>query len=164
MIRKALITLAVVLPVWVQAADFKIGFVNTDRIFRESNMAKQSQTKLEAEFSKREKAINQMGVDLKGLSEQFEKDAPTLSESQRLQRQRELVQKDQEFQSNRRAFQEDLAIRKNEELQKVLERANKVIKDLAVAESYDMIVQEAVYMNPKHDVTEKVIKSLNAAK
>jgi outer membrane protein len=71
---------------------------------------------------------------------------------------------DQDFQRSRREFQEDLALRKNEELQKVLEMANRVIKDVAKAENYDLILQEAVYMNPKHDITERVLRGLNAAK
>jgi outer membrane protein len=72
------------------------------------------------------------------------------------------VEQDREFQRKRREFQEDLNSRKNEELQSVIERANRVVKALAEAEKYDLIIQEAVYVNPKHDITDKVIKSLNA--
>ena len=146
------------------AADFKVGFVNTDRIFQEADAAKTAQTKLEAEFSKRQKKIEQQGEAVQDASRKLERDAPTLSETQRIQRQRDLVQMDQDFQRDRREFQEDLALRKNEELQKVLEMANKVIKDVAKAENYDLILQEAVYMNPKHDITERVLRGLNAAK
>ena len=146
------------------AADFKVGFVNTDRIFQEADAAKTAQTKLEAEFSKRQKQLEVAGEAVQDASKKLERDAPTLSETQRIQRQRELVQMDQDFQRSRREFQEDLALRKNEELQKVLEMANKVIKDVAKSENYDLILQEAVYMNPKHDITERVLRGLNAAK
>ncbi|MDP3519025.1 MAG: OmpH family outer membrane protein [Hydrogenophaga sp.] len=145
------------------AQDFRIGFVNTDRIFREASIAKLAQTKLEAEFSKREKEIEAIGTQLKTASERFERDAPTLSETQRGTRQRQLVEQDREFQRKRREFQEDLNVRKNEELQAVLERANRVIKQVAEAEKYDLVIQEAVYINPKHDITEKVITGLNNA-
>jgi len=146
------------------AQDFRIGFVNTDRIFREATIAKAAQVKLEAEFSKREKEIEGMGTQLKTASERFERDSPTLSEAQRGTRQRQLVDQDREFQRKRREFQEDLSVRKNEELQAVLERANRVIKLVAEAEKYDLVIQEAVYINPKHDITEKVITGLNNAK
>lgn len=146
------------------AQDFKVGFVNTDRIFREANTAKQAQSKLEQEFSRREKELAEMGNSLKGLSERYEREAPTLSESQRQQRQKQLIDQDREFQRKRREYQEDLNARKNEELQQVLERANRVVKQVAEAEKYDLILQEAVYINPKHDITDKVIKALNAAK
>jgi len=147
-----------------QAQDFKMGFVNTERIFREAASAKQAQAKLEQEFSRREKELLDAGNTLKAASEKFEKEAPTLSESQRNNRQKQLVEQDRDFQRKRREFQEDLNARKNEEQQVVVERANRAVKQVAEAEKYDVIFQEAVYINPKHDITDKVIKALNAAK
>ena len=147
----------------VHAEEFKAGFVNTDRICREASTAKAAQAKLEQEFSRREKELVDAGNTLKSATEKFERDAPTMAESQRLTRQRQLVDQDREFQRKRREFQEDLTVRKNEELSQVLERANKVVKQVAEAEKYDVILQEAVYINPKHDITEKVLKALNAS-
>lgn len=148
----------------VSAQEFKVGVVNLDRIFREASSAKAAQTKLEQEFSKREKELTDLGTQLKAASDKFEREAPTLSESQRTLRQRQLVDQDRTFQTKRREFQEDLSARKNEELQLVIERANKVVKTLAESEKYDLILQESVYVNPKHDITDKVIKALNAAR
>ncbi|MCU0924887.1 MAG: OmpH family outer membrane protein [Hydrogenophaga sp.] len=146
------------------AQDFRIGFVNTDRVFREANLAKAAQVKLEQEFSKREKELQGIGSQLKAASEKFEREAPTLPESQRVQRQRQLVEQDRDFQRKQREFQEDLNLRKNEELQQVLERANRIIRQVAEAEKYDLIIQEAVYINPKHDITDKVLSGLNNAR
>jgi outer membrane protein len=146
------------------AQDFKMGFVNTERIFREAASAKQAQAKLEQEFSRREKELVDAGNTLKAASEKFEKEAPTLSESQRNNRQKALVEQDRDFQRKRREFQEDLNARKNEEQQVVVERANRAVKQVAEAEKYDVIFQEAVYVNPKHDITDKVIKALNGGK
>lgn len=145
------------------AQEFKIGIVNLDRIVRESGPAKSAQTKLEAEFGKREKEINDLGNQIKVLSDRLEREAPTLSESQRAARQKQLVDQDREFQRKRREFQEDLNNRKNEELQAIIDRANRAVKTLAETEKFDLIVQEAVYINPKHDITDKVIKLLNAS-
>lgn len=146
----------------VQAQEFRIGFVSTDRIFKEASTAKTAQGKLEQEFAKREKDLVDLQVNLKSLADKFEREAPTLPESQRASRQKQLVDQDREFQRKRREFQEDLNSRKNEELQQVLERANKVVKLVAEAEKYDLVLQEAVYVNPKHDITDKVIKALNS--
>jgi outer membrane protein len=146
----------------VQAQDFRIGFVSTDRIFKEAATAKAAQTKLEQEFSKREKDLVDQSAALKSMAEKLEREAPTLSEGQRASRQKQLVDQDRDHQRKRREFQEDLTARKNEELQQVLERANKVVKQVAEAEKYDLILQEAVYVNPRHDITEKVIKILNS--
>jgi len=146
------------------AQDLRIGFVNTDRVFREANLAKLAQGKLEQEFSKREKELQALVTQLKTATEKFEREAPTLPESQRVTQQRQLVERDRELQRKQREFQEDLNMRKNEELQQVLERANRIIKQVAETEKYDLIIQEAVYINPKHDITDKVLNSLNAAK
>ncbi|MEY4267446.1 MAG: hypothetical protein RIS90_1981 [Pseudomonadota bacterium] len=144
------------------AQEFRIGFVSTDRIFKEASTAKAAQTKLEQEFSKREKDLVDQGASLKSAADRLEREAPTLSEGQRAARQKQLVDQDRDFQRKRREFQEDLNARKNEELQQVLERANRVVKQVAESEKYDLILQEAVYVNPKHDITEKVIKVLNS--
>jgi outer membrane protein len=148
----------------VSAQEFKIGFINTDRIFRDANSAKAGQAKLEQEFMRREKELNDQGAQIKATADKLEKESPTLSEAQRNTRQKQLTDQDRDFQRKRREFQEDLNVRKNEELQIVLERANKVVKQVAETEKYDFVLQEAVYVNPKHDITEKVLKVLNATK
>lgn len=163
--RALFVTLASGLVVGAAIAqDLRIGFVNTERIFREANLAKAAQTKLEQEFARREKEVQGLAAALKTASEKFEREAPTLPESQRVTRQRQLVDMDRDFQRKQREFQEDLNLRKNEELQQVLERANRVIKQVAEAEKYDLVIQEAVYINPKHDITDKVLSSLNSLK
>ena len=146
----------------VPAQELKIGYVNSDRVLRDALPAKAAQTKLEAEFSKREKDLNEMGNRLKAAGDKFEKDQPTLAESEKSRRQRDLVDQDREFQRKRREFQEDLNQRKNEELAAVVERANKVIKQIFETEKYDVILQEAVFAGPRIDITDKVIKALNA--
>jgi outer membrane protein len=141
--------------------DFRVGFVNTDRIFREATTAKAAQVKLEQEFSRREKELNDLGNTSRRLRRSSSaRRRPSLKAS--ANRQKQLVDQDREFQRKRREFQEDLNSRKNEELQQVLERANRVVKQVAEAEKYDLVLQEAVYINPKHDITDKVIKALNA--
>ena len=159
--QAALLSLGAICMTAVNAQELKIGFVNTDRIFREASTAKAAQAKLEQEFSKREKELMDLGNALKNASDKFEREAPTLSETQRNTRQKQLMEQDREFQRKRREFQEDLNTRKNEEQQVVIERANLAVKRVAETEKYDVIFQEAVYINPKHDITEKVLRALN---
>jgi outer membrane protein len=144
---------AVCASAWVQAQDLKIGYVNSDRVLRESKPAQAAQSKLEAEFGKREKELGDLANRLKAASDKFEKEAPTLSESERVRRQRELGEQEREFQRKRREFQEDLNQRKNEELSTVVERANRVIKQIFEQEKYDLILQEVVFAGPKVDIT-----------
>jgi outer membrane protein len=147
-----------------QAQELKIGYVNSEQVLRDANPAKAAQTRLQAEFGKREKELADQGTRLKAAGDKLEKDAPTLSESERGRRQRELLDQDREFQRKRREFQEDLNQRKNEELSVVVERANRVIKQIFDTEKYDLIVQDAIHASPRIDITRKVIDALNAGK
>jgi outer membrane protein len=144
-----------------QAQEMKIGFVSTERIFREAAPAKAANAKIEQEFSKRDKDLQDMAARLKAMSDKLDKDAPVLSESDRGRRQRELADLDKDFQRRQREFREDLNQRRNEELATVLDRTNRVIKQIAEAEKYDIVFQEAVYISPRIDITDKVLKALN---
>ncbi len=145
----------------VQAQEAKIGFVNTERIFREAASAKAATAKIEQEFSKREKDLESLAARLKAQSEKLDKDAAVLSESERFKRQRDLAELDKDFQRKQREFREDLNQRRNDETATVLERANRVIKQIAEAEKYDIVFQEGVYVSPRIDITDKVLKALN---
>lgn len=144
-----------------QAQESKVGFVSTERIFREAAPAKAAQAKIEQEFSRREKELQDMAARLKSMSDKLDKETAVLSESDRVKRQRDLADLDKDFQRKQREFREDLNQRRNEELAIVLERTNKVIKQIAETEKYDIVFQEAVYASPRIDITDKVLKALN---
>ncbi|MBL8275954.1 MAG: OmpH family outer membrane protein [Pelomonas sp.] len=148
----------------VQAQELKIGYVNSERVLREANLAKTAQAKLEAEFGKRDKDLRDLETKLRGAADKLEKDAPTLSENERNRRQRDVVEQERDLQRKRREWQEDLTQRKNEELSAVVEKANKVIKQIFDAEKYDLILQDAIHFSARVDITKKVIDALNAQK
>lgn len=145
---------------FAHAQGTKIGFVNTEKILRDSVPAKAAQTKIEAEFKKRDDEIQRIGNTLRTSAQKFEKDAPILSESDRNKRQRELANMDADLQRKRREFQEDFNRRRNEEFASIIERANATIKKIADTENYDLIIQDAVTVNPRVDITDKVIQAL----
>ena len=147
-----------------RAQELKIGYVNSERVLKEANPAKAAQAKLEAEFGKREKDLADVANRLKAAADKLDKDGPTLSDAEKARRQRDLVEQDRDFQRKRREFQEDLNQRKNEELSGVVERANKVIKQIFDSEKYDLILQDAVHWSPRVDITKKVIDALNAGR
>ena len=165
--KSTLLTLATVAMLTLsapslRAQELKIGYVSSDRVLRDAAPAKAAQAKLETEFGKRNKDIDESAARLKAATEKLDKDAPTLAESERNRRQRDLVELERDITRKRREFQEDLNQRKNEELAAVVERANKVIKQIAEQEKYDLIVQDAVHWSARVDITDKVIKALNA--
>jgi len=139
----------------------KIGFVNTERVLRESTPAVAAQKKLEAEFSKREKELQDVASRMRGLSERLERDGSVMAESERVKRQRDITDMERDLQRRQREFREDLNQRRNEELAGVVEMANRAIRQIAESEKYDIIFQEAVFASPRIDITDKVIKALN---
>lgn len=149
------------LPAHAQG-DLKIGFVNGDRVLKESTPAVKAQQKLEREFEKRDQELQRMAKQIESMESQLEKNAATTPDTERRSKEREVADLRRDFQRKQREFREDLNQRRNEELAAVLDRANKVIKQIAEAEKFDLILQEAVHFSPRIDITDKVIKALSA--
>ena len=143
-----------------QSSELKIGFVSTERLFREAAPAVRALKKLEKEFQPRDQELQKLAKQAKDLQTQLEKEGVTMAESDRRAKEADLARQQRDLQRLQREFREDLNLRKNEELAQVLERANKVIQEIAEKEKYDLILQEAVYRSPRIDITDKVLKAL----
>lgn len=143
------------------AAEMKIGYVNTQRIFRDAPAAQKAAKKIESEFSKRDQDLQRMAKQLQSLQEGLEKNGVTMAEADRRAKERELNDLSRDFQRKQREFREDLNLRQNEENAAIIEKANKAIKQIAESEKYDLIVQDVVWVSPKLDITDKVIKALS---
>jgi outer membrane protein len=167
MMRNSLLTAAALclaaLPA-PAAAQSKIGFVNTERILRDAIPAQRAQKKIEAEFAKRDQEMQKITEQLKRMQDELDKDGVTMSETQRRNREREFGDLNRDFQRKQREFREDLNQRRNEELAQVIEQANRVIRQLAEQEKYDIIFQDAVFATPRIDITDRVIKALEGSK
>jgi outer membrane protein len=146
------------------AADFKVGVVDTERVLRESAPAMRAESKIEKEFSGRDQEIKKLLKQAKELQALLDNEDSKLSDADRRNKERELSAMNVDLQRMQREFREDLNLRKNEELAIVLELANKAIQAIAETEKYDLILQEAVYRNPKIDITDMVIKHLADSK
>ena len=161
----ALALAAAMLSTPVFAEDIsRIGVVNSERIFKDSNMAKASQTRLQNEFAKREKELRDDAQKIKTAAEKLDKEAAVMTDTERVRRQRELADADRELQRKQREFTEDVNQRSFEERSKIAQKANQALKIVAEARKLDLIVQEAAYVNPRIDVTDEVIKALNNLK
>jgi|SRR5690625_3918276 len=152
-------TMAVSAPP-VQAQGTKIGFVSTERILRDSKPAKAAQSKIDAEFKRREDELQKMANNLRSQAQKLDKDAPVLSESERITRERQLEDLDSDLQRKRREFQEDFNRRRNEEYSKIIEQADSAIQKIAETDGYDLIIQDAVTVSPRVDITDQVLKAL----
>jgi len=162
--RTAGLLLAFALAGAAGAAELKIGFVDVERISRESAPAERASKQLEKEFAPRQQELQRREAQIKELTGQLEREAMTMSESDRRAKEQELARANVEFQRMQREFREDLTIRRNQEIQGLMERANRVIRAMAEAERFDLIVQDAVYRDPRIDITDRVLKALAEGK
>jgi outer membrane protein len=142
-------------------ADGKVGYVNLERIMKDSPPAVRAQKKLEGEFGKRDQELGRLSDQIKRMQDNLEKNALTMSESERARREREFNDLNRDFQRKQREAREDFNQRRNEELSGVIERANRAVKQIAEAEKLDIVFQEAVWASPRIDITDKVIKLLD---
>jgi len=145
-----------------QAQELKIGYVNSDIVLRDAAPAKAALARLQAEFAKRDKDLTEMENNLTKAVEKFRKEQATLVESDRLRRESLLQDQQREFHRKRQEYQEDVNKRRNEELASVVERAQKAIRKISEDEKYDLVIQEVLFSSPRVDITDKVIKALNA--
>jgi outer membrane protein len=141
-------------------AETKIGFVNTEKLLREAPLSVAAQKKLEREFSARQQDLQKLAKQARDLQAQLDKDGVTMSDSERKNKERDLGNQSRELQRQEREFREDLNLRRNEELGQIQERARKTIQDIAKAEKFDIIIEQAVFVDPKSDITDRVMKAL----
>ncbi len=151
-------------PASEQQSTIKIGFVNTEKLLRESAPAKAAEAKIEEEFKKRDADLQKVANELRTKFENFDKNAPVMSDADRTKAQRELTDLDTDLQRKRREFQEDFNRRRNDAFATIVEKANVAIKEIAEKQNYDLILQDAVTVSPRVDITDEVIKALNAKK
>ncbi|MBV7542701.1 OmpH family outer membrane protein [Acidovorax sp. sic0104] len=147
-------------PLSAMAQDLKIGYVNVDRLMRESLPARAIDARLAAEFSQREKDLDEQEARLKAAAEELDKVAPTLGEQERARRQRELIDQERNLMRTRREFNEQVALRRDEELAGLEVLAHRAIRQIFKEEKYDLILREAVLAGPNVDITDKAIKAL----
>jgi outer membrane protein len=143
------------------SAPSRIGFVFTERLMTESKLAKTADARIEAEFSKRQKAIKDMLARLKTMSEKFDADNAGLVEPERTKRYRELAELEKDVQRTQREFNEDLLQRKSEERANIAQKAYKLIELIAEQEKLDVVLQESAWSSPRIDITDKIIKLLD---
>ena len=159
----AMVLAATMLPLAAEAyaAEMKVGFVNTERVFREAAPALKAQKKLEKEFAAREQELQKMSKQAKELQAYLEREGVTIGESERRNKERDLANLNRDFQRAQREFREDLNLRRNEELGSVHDRARKTIMEIAEKEKFDLVLEEAVYFSSRIDITDRVLKALS---
>lgn len=161
-LKSVLSAACLVMAAWgAQAQELRVAYVNSDKVMRDALPAQAGWVKFEAEVSRREKEINDLTTKLKAAATKLDRESPTLPDAERDRRQRELIDQDRELQRKQRAYREDLAQRRNDEMIALRERVLIAVRQIAEQERYDLVVQEAFHASPRIDITDRVIKMLN---
>jgi len=155
-------TVVAAMPAWAQAP--KLGAVSPEVILRESKYAQDASKKLNDEFAPRNAAIAKRIESIKQKAAQLERDGPTLTDTQRTARQKEIADLDRDIQKDQRDFQADLESQKRAGIQKVLDLINKVVLRIAKDENYDFISQNVVYSSKAADLTPRIITEMDKEK
>ena len=143
------------------AAGIKVGYVQVDKILEEAPPTSESGKKLEREFNPRTQELDRMQKQIKEQESSLDKDALTMSETDRRNRERDVQNLKIECQRKQRELREDINLRKNEELSTLQDRINKAVTSVAETEGYDMVIYSGVaYASKKVDITDKVLKIL----
>jgi len=140
----------------------RIGFVNTERVMREVVPAQQAQKRLKTEIEKRDQEMRGLVGQMKKLEIALEKNPASMSEAERRAKQREFAELNRDFERKKQEYAEELALRRNEAVGQVLEQANRAIRRVAEQENLDAVFQVAAFASQRIDITEKVIKVVNA--
>ena len=156
----AVLGLAMLAP--VGAADLRIGVVNMERILRDSLSAAQAGERLNAEGMRRQEEIDALTKRFKQRLERFEKGASDMSESERVTERRELAEMERDVARRSREARDEFNQRRNEEVLLLQGRAGRIIQQIAESEKFDLVLYEFFYASPKVDITDRVMKALDA--
>ncbi len=159
--RFAFLSAILFAPMLTQAADIKIGFVNSSVLLEQAPQAERAKQKLEQEFSSREEELRKLRQQVQDLESRLNRDGVTMSESDRSDLERELNRKLRDLQRQQSNFRDDLNLRKNEELGKLQRLVLEAIREVASDKGYDLVLSEGVvYSADRVEITEDVLDRL----
>jgi outer membrane protein len=170
MSRKTITLLWAAIAVWVSAPaqaeeQLRIGYVNVVKVIEQAPQGDSVLKKLEAEFGPRDKQIRALRERVKKIEEDLEKNALTQKETERAEKERELVDLRRNLKRDSQEFREDYNVRRNEELGALQKIVYQAIVQIAREEKYDLVLHEgAVYAGERVDITEKILGRLRAKK
>lgn len=139
----------------------KIAYVEVGKVLQESPQVKAVKDKIRKEFAKRDDQLVAEQKKLKKLKEKLSRDGSIMSEAERKRLERDIIARTRKLKNAQSEFQEDLALRQNEELGKLRKVIAEVIVKVAKKGGYDMVLESGVvWANDKVNITPQVLKEL----
>ena len=145
------------------SAEVKVGFVNVAKVLELAPQAEAARNRIEKEFAPKDRELLQQQKDVRSLEDRLVKNAAVLSEAERQRNETEIRATKRELRRRQDEFREDLNLRRSQELSKLQQKVTEVIKALAEAEKYDLIVSDGVIFAGKRvDITDQILERLRA--
>ncbi|WP_456448095.1 OmpH family outer membrane protein [Thiolapillus sp.] len=139
----------------------KIAYVEVGKVLQESPQVKAVKEKIRKEFAKRDDQLVAEQKKLKKLKEKLARDGSIMSEAERKRLERDIIARTRKLKNAQSEFQEDLALRQNEELGKLRKIIAEVIVKVAKKGGYDLVLESGVvWANDKVNITPQVLKEL----
>jgi outer membrane protein len=149
----------------IQAADLKVGFVNVSKVLDQAPQAQSASRRIEKEFAPRDRDLVAQQKDMRAMEDRLVKNGAVMSATERERQSAEIRKLRREIRTSQGEFREDLNLARSREMTKLQRRVVKVIKDLAKAEKYDLIIGEGViYAGDKVNITSKILAKLKTSK
>ncbi|MDH3376039.1 MAG: OmpH family outer membrane protein [Gammaproteobacteria bacterium] len=153
--------LALLFSVAVHAQnDLKIAYVNAVELVEEAPQGKTALKLLETEFGPRDQEIRAMRDESNALEDDLDKNGLVMAEAERINKEKQLRDLNRRIKRSRQEFREDYNLRRNEELSRLQQEISEAIVQIAKAEGYDLVLQDAVWASKRIDITEKILEKL----
>ncbi len=147
----------------VQAQALKVGFVNFGRLLEESPQAKAAQQALEGEFLPRQREVAAQQKSLEEKTDKLKKEAAVMSEADRIRTEREIRDLELNVQRRFKELQEDLNMRRNEEVGRMQRSLLQEVQAYAKANGFQLIVSEGVLFAAEGiDITPQVVAAIKS--
>ena len=146
----------------VSYADLKIGFVNIPAVLEKAPQAEKAKKRLEQKFSPRDKQLVAQQKEIQGMDEKMAKDASVMSDSEKANLEKDILNKKRDAKRAQQEFSEDFNASRNEELGKLQRRIVESVREIAKDQKFDLLLTDGViYANDKIDITAQVQQKLS---
>ena len=142
-------------------ADVKIAAVRND-LLQNSAQIKAAQAQIQAEVDKRRAGLEAQAKQLADDAQKYQRDGATMSVDQRDKTEKDLNTRKAQLDYDQRKAQDELQARSQELQGAAVSKIRDVIFQVGKEKGYDLVVSDAFIINPAVDITDDVLKRLNA--
>lgn len=163
--RLLLVCIGVCSIATIASAQTKVAVINLQRAVLESAEIKKASAELEARYKPRQQEMEKLQKDLQGIQQQLQTGAGKMTPQQEADLTAQGQRKQRELQRIGEDLQADVDRERNEILGKSSQRMQEIVKKLAEAKGYDVVVElsNTIYFKPALEITNEAIAAYDKA-